>query len=355
MPSISFICLHRPDRNPSQRFRFEQYITYLTSKGFNCTIHYLLNEKEDAIFYSSRHTSQKILIIFLCFFRRLVQALKNRADIVFIHREAFVTGTTLFEKLFKLRSRIVYDFDDSIWIKDVSAGNKKFSFLKDSRKIKHIIKMADEVIAGNEYLFVYATRFNQNVQIIPTTVDTDRFKPLKEKIRKPVCIGWSGSFTTIPHFETILPALTFIKEKYGDKVYFKVISNGNYTNEALGIEETPWTILNEVKELEEIDIGIMPLPDDAWCRGKCGLKGLVFMSMGIATIMSPVGVNKQIIKNNQNGFLASSIDEWISYLSLLIESETLRKQLGENGRRTVLSEYSVHANEEKYLRIFEKQ
>ncbi|GAC1384007.1 MAG: hypothetical protein NVSMB45_11760 [Ginsengibacter sp.] len=315
---------------------------------------YLLNEKDDPIFYSTGNTFGKIRIAIKCFCKRLFQAITNRADIVFIHREAFITGSTLFERLFKMRSRIIYDFDDSIWIKTVSPGNKKFSFLKNGNKIKHLISMADTVVAGNEYLHNYASKFNKNVVIIPTTVDTTLFKPGLKQNKSTTCIGWSGSFTTLPHFETVIPALTQIKEKYGDLVNFKIISNGNYKNELLNIKETKWSLQTELKELDEIDIGIMPLPDDEWCRGKCGLKGLVFMSKSIPSVMSPVGVNELIIDNEKNGLLASTINDWIRALSMLIDSEDLRKKIGEKGRETVLNEYSVIANREKYLRIFQK-
>ena len=108
-----------------------------------------------------------------------------------------------------------------------------------------------------------------------------------------------------------------------------------------------------MEDLQDIDIGIMPLPDTDWTRGKCGLKGLQYMGLAIPTIMSPVGANMQIIKHGVNGFLASTKEEWVDYLSQLIESEELRKKLGEAGRKTVEEQFSVEANKEKYLGLFE--
>jgi glycosyltransferase involved in cell wall biosynthesis len=123
----------------------------------------------------------------------------------------------------------------------------------------------------------------------------------------------------------------------------------SYINEELGIKGIKWSAETEVQVLNSFDIGIMPLPDDEWAKGKCGLKGLSYMACGVTTIMSPVGVNNDIIENGTNGYLASSEEEWINYLSLLIEDAELRKRIGENARNTIEKKYSVNANKELYL------
>lgn len=347
---ILFVCLHRADRNPSQRFRFEQYITALEQAGFQCTFSYLLNQSDDKHFYTPGNYLQKGGILLKSIWKRLREIVGKKHDIVFVQREAFMLGTAFFEKQFSKRSKVVFDFDDSIWIQGVSEGNKSLSFLKKPDKTKDIIKAADRIFAGNRYLADYALQWNTHVTIIPTTIDTDLYCPAEKHTRNTVCIGWSGSFTTLAHFKLSLGALKRIKDKYKSKVEIKVIGDGSYVNEELSIKGLPWRMDTELDDLRKIDIGIMPLEDDEWSNGKCGLKGLQYMSLGIATIMSPVGVNKEIIQEGENGLLATTEDEWVEKLSLLIEDNVLRAGIGAAGRRTVEKFYSVNAWKEVYVK-----
>lgn len=350
---ILFVSLHRPNRSPSQRFRFEQYIHFLEQEGFNCHHSYLLSAKDDSVFYKPGNFLKKALILFKSTFKRITEVVFDKYDIVFVQRECYMLGTAFFEKNFSRKAKMVFDFDDSIWMNqtgEIKSGNKIFYFLKDPRKTERIIKSAHMVFAGNNYLAEYASSYNQNVHIVPTTIDTDTY--VKKKIVKKqegICIGWSGSFSTIVHFQHVIPALKILKEKYSDKIYFKVIGDASYANAELEIKGLPWKSETEVEDLSEIDIGLMPLPDDEWTKGKCGLKGLQYMALSIPAVMSPVGVNTEIIQDGQNGFLASAMTEWVEKISILVENSSLRLQIGEAGRQTVLEKYSVQANKKLYL------
>jgi glycosyltransferase involved in cell wall biosynthesis len=263
-------------------------------------------------------------------------------------------GTSFFERQFARKAKMIFDFDDSIWVQNVSAGNKMFSFFKNAEKTKDIIAKADLVFAGNNYLAGFARQFNENVVIVPTTIDTEIYKPILKNAKEKICIGWSGSITTIEHMETKMQALKAIKNKYGNKVYFKIIGDGRYYNEDLKTQGLPWKKETEIHDMAEFDIGIMPLPDTEWAKGKCGLKGLQYMALGVPTIMSPVGVNSEIIQDGENGFLADSDEEWVNKLSLLIESFELRRKIGNTGRKTVEEKYSIHTNSKLYLRYFDQ-
>lgn len=350
---ILFIVAHRKDRSPGQRFRLEQYLSALEESGFEITFSYLLSAKDDQIFYSHGHYFQKLLIIIRCILKR-INDVRNakKYDIIFIFREAFMIGSSFFERIFAKKSKIIFDFDDSIWLPNVSNANKKFKWIKKSSKTSNIIKFSDLVFAGNKYLYDYAVCHNTYTVIVPTTINTEEYRVHEVKKQNYICIGWSGSITTIQHFKIAEPFLLKIKEKYGEKVVFKVIGDSNYKNEALEIRGISWSKENEIKELLSFDIGIMPLPDDEWSKGKCGLKGLQYMSLEIPTIMSPVGVNNEIINDGVNGFLASSEEEWINKLSRLIDDAELRKNMGSAGRQTVVEKYSVDAHKKQYVQYF---
>jgi glycosyltransferase involved in cell wall biosynthesis len=277
-------------------------------------------------------------------------------DIVFVQREAFMTGSAFFEKKFsRSGAKLIFDFDDSIWLSNVSDANKNLEWLKDYSKTGRIIEYAHLVIAGNKYLSEYALNFNKNVITIPTTIDTSyHTKTEIKKNNDVVCIGWTGTSTTLRHLQIILPVLEKLKKKYKEKIEFRIISEAPFNSNGLDVKWIKWNKQEEINQLSHFDIGIMPLPDNDWARGKCGFKGLQYMSLEIPPVMSPVGVNNEIIEDGKNGFLASGFNEWENKLSLLIDSADLRKQLGREARKTIEENYSVESQKNIYLSEFKK-
>ncbi len=355
MSNVLILCAHRPKRSPSQRYRFEQYLPFLEENGFKFIFSFLLNQKDDKTFYSKGKTVSKFFILLKSIVIRFKDVRRfSNFDIIFIQREALFLGTSYFEKkAFKSGAKIIFDVDDSIWFADTSPENKKWEFIKKPQKFFKSITYSQTVIVGNDYLKSKAIPFNKNIIVIPTTINTD-FHLSKPELRNKdyITIGWSGSISTIKHFETLLPILVQVAKSYGDKVRFKIIGQTNYANSLLQIESVNWSEETEVKELNSFDIGIMPLPNNDWAKGKCGLKGLSYMACGVATIMSRVGVNAEIINQGENGFLAETNTDWLNYLTLLIEDVNLRKKIGTAGRETVIKKYSVNANKHLYLNVF---
>lgn len=350
---LLIIAAHRPNRSPSQRFRFEQYLDFLSQNGIDTHLSYLIEARDDEAFYSPGKFSRKFWILFRSYLRRWKDVLTcGRYDVVLIQREAIMTRTVLFEKLLAWRKPVVFDFDDAIWKMDVSEANQKLKWMKNPSKTGKIIRLSKVVMAGNTYLQQYAQQFNSNTVIVPTTVDTEIFqRGEKDRSANTVTIGWSGSKTTIKHFEMAVPVLERIRREFGEKVRIKVIGEPNYTNESLGVTSVAWTSQTEVEELRSIDIGIMPLPGDEWSKGKCGLKGLTYMALEIPTVMSAVGVNTEIIEHGVNGLLFDNDEDFYRQLKQLIEDSALRERLGKNGRATVVEKYSVLANREKYVEV----
>ena len=356
MKRVLLVCAHRPNRSPSQRYRFEQYLPYLESQGYSFTWSYLIKEHEDQKFYSAGNYFLKAKILLRAYLIRYKDLLRmSQFDIVFEQRESLFTGSAFFERaVFAKKIPLIFDFDDSIWMADTSPANKKFEWLKEPKKIYEVFDYATVVIAGNSILARRAKEYTPDVVIIPTTIDTNLHVPIQKPKASKIRIGWSGSISTIKHFLLLLPVLSRLKMKYGNSIEVAVLADKPYSSPEQEIVSLIWSPDTEVAHLNTFDIGVMPLPDDAWSQGKCGLKGLSYMACGIPTVMSAVGVNSEIISHQQNGFLAEDENEWYDCLCALIDNAALRKQIGEKGRATVLERYSVEANKQKYLQVFER-
>jgi len=351
---ILFIVPHRLNRSPGQRFRCEQYLNYLSENNYNYTYSNIISKWDDKIYYSKRKIILKSFIVIKSIFIRFYDVLRAKNyDLIFIYREAFMLGTTFFETLFKFTgTKIIFDFDDAIWLNNTSHANEKLDWLKNPGKTAKIIEISDMVLTGNNYLASYSKLFNSNTKIIPTTINTDyHFKKPFSK-RKNICIGWTGSHSTLEYFKLALPILKEVYNKYNKDIDFKVIVDIDFEEPDINLTASRWAVETEIEDLSEIDIGIMPLPDDEWAKGKCGFKALQYMALEIPTVLSPVGVNTEIIEDGINGFLASTNEDWVEKLSLLIESKDLRERLGKAGRQTVIEKYSYQSQKEKYLNYF---
>lgn len=341
---------------PGQRFRIEQYIDFLEQNNYIIEFSPIMKAEENKFLYSSGNYLRKFRILLRSFwvrFLNLKDLRKGKYDLVFIYRDALMIGSVYFEKQFKkIGVPVIYDFDDAIWLNDVSDANKRFSWMKNPDKTKKIISLSSVVTVGNDYLADYALRFNKNVVVIPTTIDTNYHTPVNFKAEsKEVCIGWTGSITTLKYFNSLTSVLTRIRDTYPN-VKFCLIGDSKFENKEIGLQGIAWNLETEIVDLQQIDIGIMPLSDDEWAKGKCGFKALQYMAIEIPCVVSPYGVNSEIVEDGVNGFIASNEDEWFEKLSMLIESSDLRNRLGKAGRQTVIDRYSVDSNRTKWLEVF---
>lgn len=350
--NVYIIAPYPLDHAPSQRFRFEQYLSLLREAGINCRVSSLMTPGMYRILYQRGQYMMKFSYLFRALLIRVFDLLQSlRYDVLYVHREAFPIGPPLFEIMLGLtRKPIIFDFDDAIYLPNVSSANKFIERYKNAGKTSSIISLSHTVVAGNRYLEKYALRYNPNVRVIPTTIDTERYHPAVKRSQDVPCIGWSGSKTTVGHLASLGGVLRTIYSRY--KVRVKVIGDERFTIQGVPVHAQDWKKRSELEDLSQIDIGIMPLPDEEWAKGKCGLKALQYMALGIPAICSPVGVNSEIVQDGINGFIASSEQEWIEKLSLLIENPTLRQKLGRAAREAVEERYSVKANFPRYLRLF---
>jgi len=342
------------DTSPGQRFRIEQWEPLLAEQGVSITYAPFETPELRAILYKPGNAAAKIGSVF----RGLKQRNDSLAnvrdyDLVYLFREAALLGPAWFErKIARSGVPMIFDFDDAVFESYKSPSNGYLSYLKFPTKTATSIKLSAHVMAGNPYLADYARRYNPNVTIVPTTIDTDKyvFEHMGEPYRGTLTIGWSGSFSTVQHLDTVREALQELAKR--QKFRLRVIGTPNYELPGVDVESLAWRSESEISDLSPIDIGIMPLPDDRWSKGKCGLKALQYMALGIPTVCSPVGVNTVIIKDGENGNIADGVDEWVAKLEALLLDAELRKRLGRVGRETVEREYSARSQAPRVLEIF---
>lgn len=203
------------------------------------------------------------------------------------------------------------------------------------------------VVAGSPHLAGWAREYARQVTVVPTTVDTDRYQVQERVASERICVGWTGSPTTIVHLRLLEPVLRALQRERGIRI--RVIGDASYQIDGVEVESVDWRAASEVADLSTIDIGVMPMPDDEWSRGKCGCKALQYMGLGIPTVLSPVGVNREIAADGA-AILASTEDEWLAALRGLIEDEALRRRVGDAGRNRVQERYSVAAVAPKWER-----
>lgn len=351
---ILFIAPYPHAQAPSQRFRFEQYIPMLKETGFDIEVHPFLSEKDWAPLYKEGSFLRKGWSMIRSFMRRCLLLFKIRKfDYIFIHREASMIGPPIFEYIIAkvLQKKYIYDFDDAIWLPNYSQSNAKFHRLKAYGKVKKIIRWADQIVVGNEFLAKFAKQYNSKVEIIPTTIDLVNVHNLKTTHQEDVIrIGWTGSHTTMEYLPMLVPTLEKLSQEF--PIVFRVISNHPPEIELNCLEYVKWNKESEIEDLAAIHIGVMPLEDTVWAQGKCGFKGLQYMALEIPAVLSNVGVNSEIIEDGKNGFLCNSEDDWYDALLQLIKDLELRKKIGKAGFQTIQEHYSVEANTPKYLNLF---
>jgi len=343
------------DQAPGQRYRIEQWAPFLKELGVTVSFEAFRSSELHALLCKPSNTLRKSYLASKALIRRL-KLLKNVGDfdLIYIYSEAALIGPALIETLITWKGvPFVFDFDDAIFLHYtyISPANRYLRLLKFPGKTGTICGLASHVIAGNSYLANYANRFNKNVTIVPSTINLNNYTIENSRpTAEPPVIGWTGSYSTIQYLDNLRLALRQLATR--ERFKLKVVGVPGYRMEGVEVEAIPWNPDTEVADLRGIDIGVMPLKDDEWTRGKCGMKALQYMALGIPTICSPVGVNPRIIRDHENGLLAETDEQWKGCLTELFHSPELRQQLGKAGRVTIESGYSTAIHVPTIYRIF---
>ena len=341
---------------PGERYRIEQWEPHLQREGIVLTYRPFLSPSLGNLLYRRGHTLRKAAGVLAAHVGRLATIVEApRFDLVYLFREAALIGPAVIERALALRGvPILYDFDDAVFLRYRSPGNPFWGRLKYPGKTATLCRKARLVMAGNAYLAEYASRYNDDVTVIPTTIDTELYRPEQRHrgASDVVTLGWTGSHSTAQHLRRLVPALTALAKKRR----FRLVVVGAEPPEIPGIDVIPraWRAETEVEDLSDIDIGLMPLPDEPWARGKCGLKALQYLALGIPAVVSPVGVNPEIVTDGESGFLARTDEEWVERLTALLDDATLRKRMGEKGRLTVETRYAARVVAPKVAALFRR-
>ncbi len=338
-----------PEEGASVRFRVYQYIPALEASGFQVTVSPFYTPAFFHILYEKGKYGRKALTFMLLALKRWrVLSQMRDYDLFFIHREVLPIGPPVIEmRLSVVEGRaLVYDFDDAIYLPNVSEANRFIRLLKWPQKVPRIIRVSDCVVAGNQHLAQYARSYNKAVTVIPTCIDTNKFVPRaggNSEGDDPV-VGWIGSPTTVPYLLSLREVLR--RAAASHRFTLRVAGAGGVGQvPGVNVANVPWSIEQEASLFNTCDIGVYPLWDDAWTRGKCGFKAIQFMASGIPVVASAVGVNREIIQDGVNGFLAATEEEWGEKLGWLLSDPLMREKLGRAGRETIVERYSlaVHA------------
>jgi len=341
-----------PEINAGSRYRVHKYLTYLAKENIEYTICPPMSNTLFQFLYQTKNPIKKMLYYIITYLVRLKDLTKvKKYDIIFIHQGLTYFGPPILEYLIaKLNKCIIYDVDDADFSKPVFAKGLASRF-HDRNRIAKISKLAKHVIVSVDYIGKYVEKFNSNVTVIPTSIDASRYtsKNYVKKNSSSIIIGWVGTASGLIYLQTLEEVMQKLSKLYD--IELRIISSHSIKIPAVKVVHRMWTLENEIRDLQSVDIGIMPLPNTEFEKGKGGFKLIQYMGVGVPVVCSPVGVNAEIVTDGTNGYLADAKDEWFEKLSLLIEDKNLRERLGRKGRESIQDKFTVEANAAKFVKI----
>ena len=338
---------------PSSRYRILQYIPYLESRGLRCTVQSLHADDYLETMYAGRRKSGLYFAgRFLA--RAAAVARARHYSAVFVQKELAPYCPPFLEALLSMmRSKVVYDIDDAIFLPYLESKSRLVRSALGN-KIPAALRRSTVVIAGNSFLKDYAARFNRQTVLVPTVIDPANYAAAagaRSAGEIPV-VGWIGSPETVRFLEERASALRSVARvcRFG----LRVIGVSALAIPGLDVTCVPWSEETEARELARCDVGIMPLPSNDWARGKCGLKLLQYMAAGLPVVSSPDGAAGLIVKHGMSGYIARGDEEWRLHLTALLDNPELRGLMGREGRTRVEEYFSLGVWAPRMAEILEK-
>jgi len=353
---ILIICPFPQGVAAGQRLKYEQYFDDWAENGYDVVVSNFMDNALWEIAYSPGKHIQKFFGVIRGYYRRIKDLRKVKEfDFVYIFMWVTPFGSTFFERMIRLLAgKIIYDIEDNILVSKGNKINPLAHLLKGQGKTKFLIRTADHVITSSPFLNDYCANLKKknSCTYITSSVDTNIFIPTNEyRNEGKITLGWTGTFSSRPYLDLLRETLIKLNAQCDFKL--RVIGNFDYELPGIDLEVIRWSKKTEVKDLQEIDIGLYPLTRDEFVLGKSGLKAIQYMAFGIPTVATNYGTTPLLIEHMKNGWLVNSDDEWITALKTLIHDPKLRCRLGKNARKTVLNRYSVSAVASQYLNILD--
>ena len=355
---VLFIVPYPVNTAPSQRLKYEQYFDYLSKNGYKFTVSPFYTLRAWSIIHRRGYIIEKVFWVVYGYLKRSFDLFRMPFyDGLYIHLWVTPLGLPIFEFLTRLMNRkSIYDIDDMIFLKEENKFNRIWSLFKGRGKPFALMKRAGHVIVCTPKLEEIARRYNSRVTDISSTINIQVYKPVKEyKKNETTVLGWTGSFSGLEYLHTLDNVLRDVAKQRKIKlsVIFNIMDQG-FELRGVAVENIPWRQETEVEDLQKIEIGLYPLIKGEWSLGKSGLKALQYMALGIPVIATAFGANPRVIENGVSGFLVDSEQEWVDVIIKLIDNPNLRNKIGLAARARVEKYFSLEANKDKYLNIFQE-
>jgi len=336
-----------PVEAASSRYRIVQFIEPLAARGIDVTFAPFIDTSLFDALYKPGKLLPRLPRLAARVLRRFGDVIRaKRADVVFVQREAMLFGPPVIEWLIArlLRRPLILDLDDSTWVRYPSpVYGRLATLLKWPGKANRLIGLACSVTCGSPNIAEYVRSRGGKPVVVPTVVDTGRFRPGSIRPAKIPTIGWIGTHGTFPYFERLFP----IFERLAREVPFRLIVIGSGREEirlpGVEVESRPWNMVREVEDFQSLDIGVYAITDDQWSAGKAGFKAVQYMAAGLPFVMSPVGICATMGVAGQTHFAAITDDEWLDALRRLVTDPSLRQQMSIAGRAFAGEHYGIEA------------
>ena len=336
-----------PVASPSSRIRVAQYAPLLRSWGIELEVAPFFDDGSFSRLYEAG-AGRRAADASAGFLRRLRQIRRARdADAILIHREVAPFASGPFVRALANGPPVLFDLDDAVFL-PAHGGNPLLRLVRrPEAETVALVRLAKLCLAGNAYLAEFVRRAGGRAVHLPTTVDTEVFRaPTAPRAAgDAVRISWVGTHSTQGYLDMLAPALAALASEV--QVEITIVSNRPPQSLAgLPVRGVRWSLDAELSYFQEADVGLYPLPDDAWTRGKCGGKAVQYLACEVPVIASPVGVLTDLVRDGVTGFLAADGDAWLTALRMLSGDASLRRRMGAAGRALVEERYSLRKGAE---------